>query len=94
MDKIAAAKELVSELGRVTRELSIAAGGELDSVEHVLAARSPILVSIAAVKPRVFSAVELASLRDAQCEADAALHKLLLVRAQAAGELQRLNPMR
>jgi hypothetical protein len=94
MDKIAAAKELVVELGRLTRELSTAAAGDLGGVEEVLAARSAILVRIAAVKPRTFSAVELASLREAQCDADAALHKLLLVRCQAAGEWQRLNPMR
>jgi hypothetical protein len=94
MDKIAAAKELVVELGRLTRELSIAAGGDLDGVEQILAARSAVLVRIAAVKPRTFSAVELASLRDAQCDADAALHKLLLIRCQVAGEWQRLNPMR
>ena len=94
MDKIAAAKEIVLELGRLTRELSIAADGDLDSVEQVLAARSAILVRMAAVKPRLFSAVELSSLRDAQCDADAALHKLLLMRCQAAGEWQRLNPMR
>src|SRR6202011_3415790 len=91
---IAAAKELVLELVRVTRDLSIAASGDLDGVEQVLAARSAILIRIAAVKPRTFSAVELASLRDAQCDADAALHKLLLIRCQAAGEWQRLNPMR
>jgi hypothetical protein len=94
MDKIAAAKELVVEFGRVTRELSVAASGDLDGVEQILASRSAILVRIAAVKPRLFSAVELASLRDAQCDADAALHKLLLVRCEAAGEWQRLNPMR
>jgi len=94
MDKIAAAKELVLELGRLTRELSIAACGDLDGVEQVLAARSAILDRIAAVKPRLFSAVELVSLRETQCEADAALHKLLLVRCHAAGEWQRLNPMR
>jgi hypothetical protein len=84
-------RQLIGDLEKVTRELVAAGDAELDGIEHLLHLRSTVLAGIAACDPHTFTPDDLATLRDAALDGQAAIEKFTLLCRKTAGDWHRLN---
>lgn len=86
--------QLIRQLEHATCELVAAADADLDRVQKLLECRAAVLARIAEYDPSAFTQRELASLRAAARNGEAALEKLTLLRQRTAGDLHRFSHMR
>ena len=86
--------QLVRELEHATCELLAASDADLDRVQKLLECRAAVLARIAEYEPTAFTPNELAGLRDAVRNGEAALEKLTVLRRRTAADCSRVNQLR